>query len=166
MNILIYWFWAYKKYKTNITEKIINNLGLEGVEKLIFPVEFDHKIFLDKINEINPDLILWLWQHPRINKIRIERKTHNIKSQSRKIKWEEIFKWHEKSYITNLKIKSDNNSYISYNAWKYVCNFSMYIIMKFFWESKKFWFVHIPKDYNVNKASKFIKTKLKQIQEN
>lgn len=164
MKILIYWFWKYKKFRTNITEKILENIEETNyLKKIIYPVEFREETILNVINQLNPEIILWLWQHPRAKKIRIEKKAINLKRQSKEDELEQIVNSKTKNYFLNLKIKSDYNSTISYNSWKYVCNFSMYTIMHHFGRSKKIWFIHIPKNYNVKKATKFIKKILLKI---
>jgi len=63
--------------------------------------------------------------------------------------------------FTTLKIKSDKNSYFSYDAWDYICNYSMYIILNSF-KNKRFTFIHIPKNYNINTIIKYIEKILKK----
>ena len=165
MKILVYGFKPYKNYKENITEKIIRKIrNRKYLVKIIFPVKFEKHTFLKKIRTINPDIILGLGQHPRSKKIRIERKAINLKRKNKKEKPKIISKNKPFSFFVNVKLKKDRTSWISYDAGKYVCNFSMYVISDF---SKnrgiKFAFIHIPKDYNVDKAVKFVESKIDEM---
>lgn len=99
----------------------------------------------------------------RGKKIRIERKAKNI----RKIKKDEklrIIDKGSKEMFVNIKIKDDKNSRISYNAGWYLCNFSMFVILKNIKKKQKYAFFHIPKDYDVKKATNYFTRIIKQIQ--
>lgn len=165
MKIFVYGFGQDKNYKKNITEKIVQKVrNQRGLTKVIFPVEFQRQIFLDKIIKNKPDVILGLGQHPRSKKIRIERKAVNLKRKNRKEKSKIISKHKPSHLFVNIKLKNDNASWISYDAGKYVCNFSMYVISDFATKKGiKYAFIHIPKDYNVNKAVKFIESKINEM---
>ncbi|RLF33066.1 MAG: hypothetical protein DRN08_05900, partial [Thermoplasmata archaeon] len=128
MKILVYGFKPYKNYKENITEKIIRKIkNRKNLVKIIFPVKFEKRIFLEKIRTIKPNIILGLGQHPRSKKIRIERKAINLKRKNKKEKPEFISKNKPFHLFVNVKLKKDKISWISYDAGKYVCNFSMYV---------------------------------------
>ncbi len=165
MKILIYGFKPYKKWKENIAEKIISKVRKrENLEKLIFPVKFKKEIFLEKIKKSKPDIILGLGQAPRSRKIRIEKRAVNLKKYNKKEKPKIIFRNKPKYLFVNLKLKKDNSSRISYDAGKYVCNFSMYVISDYCKNKNiKFTFIHIPKNYNLNKATKFIESKINEV---
>lgn len=97
-------------------------------------------------------------------KIRIERKAINRKRFGKKERPKPIFKKRPKYYFLNLKLKKDRGSRISYNAGDYVCNYSMYVISNFIRKKNiKFAFVHIPRNYNLNKAVKFVESKIHEI---
>ena len=131
MKLLIYGF-KYKSQKENITEEIIRKIRIKkNLVKVIFPVKFEKKIFLEKIKKHKPTIILGLGQHKRSKKIRIERKAINFKRHSKKEEPGVISKNKPKYQFVNLRLKKDKNSWISYNAGKYVCNFSMYILSDF-----------------------------------
>jgi len=74
-KILIYGFKQYKKYKENITEKIVRKIR-RNVVKVVFQVKPSKKMFLNKVRQHKPDIILGLGQHgksPVSTKLRIER---------------------------------------------------------------------------------------------
>ncbi|MBW2999114.1 hypothetical protein KY339_00445 [Candidatus Woesearchaeota archaeon] len=148
MKILVYGFGPYKNYKENISEKVVRKIKpRKNLVKAVFSSKFDRKMFLDKIRKVKPDIVIGLGQHTRGRKIRIERKAVNLKKE--KI----ISKNKPKQRFLNLKLKKDRNSWLSYNAGKYVCNYSMYLISGL---DVKFGFVHIPKDYGLSRAVRFI----------
>jgi pyrrolidone-carboxylate peptidase len=152
MKILIYGFGPYKKYKENISEKVVRKIkSKRNLVKVVFSSKFDRKMFLDKIRKVKPDIVIGLGQHTRGGKIRIERKAVNLRRDSKKEKI--IFKNKPKHRFLNLKLKKDKNSWLSYNAGKYICNYSMYVICGL---DVKFAFVHIPKDYGLGRAVRFI----------
>ncbi|MBZ9572159.1 hypothetical protein KJA15_02420 [Patescibacteria group bacterium] len=163
MKLLIYGFGPYKEYEENITEKIIRKVkNRKNLKKIIFLVSFKKNQYLEKIREYKPDIIFGLGQCSRGKKIRIERKAINLKKENKKRRT--ISKNKPKHLFLNLKFKEDKHSYISYNAGKYFCNFSMYVIAEFCkGKSIKFAFFHIPKDFNLNRAVKFIEVKIDKI---
>jgi len=164
MKILIYGFKPYKHFQENITEKIIRKISNRAyLKKAIFPVKFERDYFLKRIKRIKPAVILGLGQNPRGRKIGIERKAINSK-QYNKERPEIIYKNKPKHYFVNLKLKKDKNSWISYDAGKQVCNFSMYIISDFLKNKRaEFAFLHIPKNYNLKRAIRFVENKIDEI---
>lgn len=162
-KILIFGFEPYKKYKENITKKIVKEFKFtRGLARIVFPVRFDKVMFLRAIEKHKPDIILGLGQHPRARKIHIERKAVNLKNENSRIKM--IESGAEKYRFVNWMIAKDENCLISYNAGDYVCNFCMYVIMGFIKNrNTKFAFLHIPKDYNTIRAINLIKAKINRI---
>ena len=154
-KILVFGFKPYGKYKTNISEIIVNKLRNKKIsKKIILPITFNRNRIIKKIKEIKPDVILGVSQHPRARKIRIERKAKNmIKLRKEKLKFTN--KNSKKVLFTNLKIKKINGTTITYNAGTYVCNFVMFNIMDYIIKNDKdikFAFLHIPKKYNIRKG--------------
>jgi pyrrolidone-carboxylate peptidase len=96
--------------------------------------------------------------------IGIERRAKNIyKIKKRK---KVIDSRGPKQYLLNLKLKKIPGAKISYNAGWGLCNFTMYTIMDYIKKQKlktKFGFIHIPKDYGVERALKTVKKLLSQI---
>lgn len=165
MKILAFGFKPYLGHKKNITEEIVKNLrNRKNLSKFVFPVEFNRKMFVGIISRYKPDAILGLGMHPSAKKIRIERRAVNLKQASKKEKARKIAKNKPRYRLVNLKLKSDKNSRITYNAGKYACNYCMYIISELVGAKDiKFAFLHIPKDYNVHKAVRFIESKIDEI---
>lgn len=159
MKILLYGFKQFKNHKQNITQEIIQAIpSKKGLYKKVFPVKFDRKMFLDAVNKFKPDVIIGLGQCSQGNKIRIERRAVNLYKGNKK-----IVKNKPKYLFSNIKIKPDRNSYISYDAGKYVCNYSMYLMADYADQNKiKFAFVHIPEKYSKDKAQKFINKIIKK----
>lgn len=157
VKILLYGFKRYGKNKINISEEIIKKIpSRKNLKKLIFPVVFERNIFLKAVEDFKPDLILGLGQYPRGKKIRIERKAINLKGT--KIKgYQLIAKNGPKFRSVNWRFKKDRNSRLSYNAGKFVCNFSMYVLLGWLRKNQtKFAFLHVPKDFKVDLAVRFL----------
>jgi pyrrolidone-carboxylate peptidase len=159
MNILIYGFKPYKEHEHNITESIVKRLKKKNITKVIFPARFDKKLFLKRIKTAKPDVIIGLGQHPRTRKIRQERKAVNLYRKSKKEKPRKITKG-PKHYFSTLIFPKKKQILTSYNAGMYVCNFSMYTILDN--TDLPFAFFHIPKDYNVSKAVKYLESIMKE----
>ncbi len=164
MKILLYGFKPYKKFKSNITEEIINKISpRKDLRKVVFPVKFNKRIFLKEVRFYKPDIIIGLGQHPRGKKIRIERKTINLRGSKDK-GYRAIDRKGTKFQFVNLRLKKDDISRLSYKAGKYVCNFSIYILSKWSRENNiKFAFLHIPKSFNVSLAVNFVESKIEKV---
>ena len=162
MKIFIYGFRYNEPGHYNISEKIVKRIpNQRSLIKRIFPARFNSKIFLNSIKKFQPDIILGLGQYPRGKKIRIERKTINLYRNNRKDKPKVIAKNSPRFYYLNLKLSSDQDSLISYSAGKYICNFSMYIISDYIKDRKiRFAFIHIPRDYDLDKVIRWIRSKI------
>lgn len=156
MKLLIYGFKPYLDHKENISGKIAKKL-----KGIVFPAKFNKSFFLKAVRKHNPDVIVGLGQNSHSRKINIERKAVNLMGR-KKGKKKPILKEKPKQLLVNLKLKTDKNSRISYNAGQYVCNYSMYLIMTYF-KDIKFAFIHIPEGYDLGKAVKFVKKKIVEI---
>ena len=166
MRITIYGFKSFLDYKENITEKIIKKIkNKKNLKKIVFNVEFNKNQFLKEIKKSNPDIIIGLGQYSRGEKIRIERKAINAQRKNEEKFSKKINKKGLKYLFTNLKLKKDSFSWISYYAGDYVCNFSMYIISDFIKNKNiKYAFIHIPKDFKLSEAVEFVEKRLKNFQ--
>ena len=149
-KILIFGFKPYGKYKTNISENIINKLKNINInKKIILSTKFNKNKIIKKIKKTNPDIIIGIGQHSRVRKIRNEIKAKNIIKLKREKKSKLINKNSKKGLFTNLKINKMKQTTVSYNAGTYVCNFTMFNIMDYIIKNNKdtkFAFLHIPKD--------------------
>ncbi len=130
--MLIFGFKPYHNYHSNITKKIISQLKENDIlKKELFEVKFNEKMFKDAIVRHKPSIIIGLGQCSTGKKIRIERKAINEKRENVNGVPKPILKGGPKTSPVNLKIPSDNHSWISYYAWDYVCNFAMYQIIRY-----------------------------------
>ena len=65
-------------------------------------------------------------------------------------------------YHTSLKLKKISGSTITYDAGKYVCNYSMYVISEHLeGKNTRFAFLHVPMNLDVKKGVDFIEYLLK-----
>lgn len=165
MKILVYGFGPYKGWKDNFSTKIVKNIRRKNLVKVVFPVELKKKVYLDKIKRFKPDIILGIGQdpRPRSNKIRIERKARNVWRYTKKERIKKISKNKPLYYPVNLKLKKTKEAWLCYNASDYACNFSMYAIMEFIKTKNKnikYAFFHIPRNYNLKRAVRFVESKI------
>ena len=159
-RILIYGFKPYKKYKKNISEAVVKSIKLGRgfkVKKVILPVFFRKEI-LKEIRMFRPDIIVGLGQKGRGKLLEIERTARNVYKINNKLK--KINSRGPDKYLLNLRFKKKlKGTRSDYYSADYLCNFSRYIIMDFIKRNKlktKFTFIHIPKDYNPQKAVNII----------
>ncbi len=109
-------------------------------------------------------MVLSLGQHPRAHKIRIERRAVNLRQERKNEKPQKIEANGPRYRFVNLKLRPDRAARVTYNAGTYVCNFSMYIFSRAAMKRGfLFAFLHIPKNYNIAEAIKFIETKISEI---
>ena len=166
-KILIYGFRPFKKYKKNISaetaKKVTQN---REITRAILPIVYKKKYILSKIRKYQPDIIIGLGQTEG-KLIEIERKTKNIyEMEGSKLK-RKINPKGPKQYLVNLKLKKISGTEISHNAGEYLCNFTMYVIMDFIKKKRvkvKFGFIHIPRNYGLQKAVEVVKKLISQIE--
>ena len=159
MKLLVYGFKPYDEWKENISEKVVKRIRKrKNLKKVIFPVKFWKKQFLNEIKRSKPSVILGLGQHPRGRIICIERRAVNLRRHNKRPKI--LFRGKPRYRSVSLKLKNDRNSRISYNAGKYICNYSMYVISD---KNIPFAFIHIPRNYNVKKVTKFVEGVIRKI---
>ncbi len=159
MRLFIYGFGPYKQFKDNITEKILRRLpARKGVKKVIFPVRFQKKQFIEALKKYKPEIILGLGQTSRSERLKIERRAVNRRRESKDEHTEPIVpggpKWHK----ANLRLSS-GQAKISRDAGDFVCNYSMYVILDYLKRHRlptRFGFIHIPHDYNPARAQRFL----------
>lgn len=153
-KVLIYGFKPFKNYKKNVSQEIIRKFDRKGYIRIVFSVVHEKDQILRKIEKHQPDIVIGLGQGKE-RLLSIERKAKNIFKTEKSKRRRKISPQGPKQYLVNLKLKKIPETRISYDAGDYVCNFSMYIIMDFIKKKKlkiKFAFIHIPKDYNPQKA--------------
>ncbi|HEX5607782.1 MAG TPA: hypothetical protein VFY96_14750 [Candidatus Binatia bacterium] len=164
-RILVYGFGPYGAFPYNITARILKTLPRQpGLTKRVFPVRFNRQQFVDALRRAKPDIILGLGQSSRQG-IEIESRGVNHRRPDRSAKRRAIFAREPKQLATTFKIKPGRWSRISRNAGDYVCNYSIYVLLREIKQQKlaaRLAFIHIPHDYNLKKARKFIRHLLRQ----
>ncbi len=162
MKILLYGFKSYNHWKKNITESVVEKVSdNKDIVKVVFPLRLNKRIFLKKIKETMPDLIIGLGQHENGDKFRIERKAINVKRKNLKSEPTYLSKTKPHHYFLSMILDEDSDSWHSYNAGDNVSNYSMYIISHFC-KNIKFAFINIPKNTDLNKTATFVERKIKE----
>ena len=146
MNLLLYGFGLYDNHESNISAELVESLRLpSSVQREIFEVRFDRRMFLEAIDRHDPDIILGLGQSARSRRIRIERKAANRMGERGPAKRPISRRGPDHLFMT-LDIPHDGGGRLSYDAGTYVCNFSMYVIAQHCRGSgKRLGFIHLPK---------------------
>jgi len=156
MRILVYGFGVYRGFKGNVTEKILRRLSRQRqLEKIVFPVRFHRRQFIDAVKKHEPDIILGLGQCSRGRRLRIERRAVNKRRNDKGKKAKPIIRGGPRQLPTNLKLNIGAQMRFSRNAGDYVCNYSMYVILDYLKRrrvSVRFGFIHIPYDFEPRKA--------------
>lgn len=162
-KFIVYAFEPFGKHNTNISEEVLKSLPkLANFRKHLLKVNFRYSdIFTEEfrkdIEEFAPDVIIELGQYPKGEKIRIETIAQN-KMKSKSIQERKIDPGGPDILKASYSISPDEHSMLSENAGKYVCNYSMYKILQYL-EGKDimFAFLHIPKSFDVQVASDFVR---------
>lgn len=165
MRVLVYGFGPYRQFRDNITAKIIQQLPKsDDLKKIVFPVRFNRKQFVQALNRNRPDAVLGLGQSSR-QKIEVESYAVNRRRAQESDRAKRISVNGPKRRRTSLKIKSGRQAASSRNAGDYVCNYSMYVMLDHIAREHlaiPFGFIHIPHDYDCRKANRFVQRVLRQ----
>ena len=158
-----------KEFKENITEKILKRFPAgKGVKKVVFPVRFQKRQFIEALEKYKPEIILGLGQSSRRKRLKIERRAVNRKRNSQSEKPRPIVSGGAKWLSTALKLKGNSQARISSDAGDYVCNYSMYVVLDYLKRRRlptRFGFIHVPYDYNLSRARRFLLRVVRNIQE-
>jgi pyrrolidone-carboxylate peptidase len=156
MKTLLYAFQPYGGNVTNISESVLKLLPFRDVEKMVLPVAFDKKVFQDLVAR-QPKYIIGLGQYPRGEMVRIERRAQNLYGAKKLKNYRPIMPGKPRYRSLNLLLKPNKHSRLSYDAGKYVCNFSMYMLADLCSKHNiQYAFFHIPKGMNKNIAAQSI----------
>jgi pyroglutamyl-peptidase len=158
MRLLIYGFGPYRDFQENITEKILRRLPRRsGLKKIVFPVRFRKRQFINAVKNQEPDVILGLGQCSWGRRLRIESRAKNKRRNGPKEKARPIAAGGPQRLRTNLKLALNGES--SNNAGEYVCNYSMYVMLHFIDRHRlpiRYGFVHIPYRYDYKRAVRLL----------
>jgi pyrrolidone-carboxylate peptidase len=111
---------------------------------IIFETRFSRKLFEENFKQNRPNVIIGLGQAHRARKIRIERRAINQRSSGKKP--DKLICHSGPAYrYVNLILPVSEMSTISYDAGRYVCNFSMYIACEYAVKTGAYFaFLHFP----------------------
>lgn len=162
---LIYGFGPYEHFKSNLTEIIVLELRkVLDVSTHIFPVVFAQEMFVDVFDEVRPDVIIGLGQHPRARKFRIERRARNWMIPGRQPPGHEISPGAMPQAFATLSLPRDHRTTISYDAGTYVCNYSMWQMHRWCQERGARWaFLHVPLSRDVCPVVDYLKQAVSEI---
>lgn len=154
-RILLYGFGPYRQFRDNITAEIVKSLPRQpGLRKIVFPVRFNRRQFVDALKRLNPDVVLGLGQSTR-GRMEVESQAKNRRRASRAAKPKTILRRGPARLKTTLNVKIERQVDKSTNAGDYVCNFSMYVMLAHIRRvgaDVPYGFIHIPYDYDRMKA--------------
>lgn len=164
-RVLILAFEPFLQYKKNITQDIVQRLRQEPVpeslalEMRVLPVRFDKDIFLAPVKQFQPDFVLGLGQCARGQLIRIERKALNAQREHRSDP--DLDKRIEargpEAIFPNWRIAPNSRSRYSYDAGRYVCNFSMYILTRAAEKQGfRYAFLHVPRTVSLQQGADYV----------
>ncbi len=168
MRILIYGFGPYRQFQENVSETILRRLPKRRwLKKVIFPVLFHKRQFIDAVKKHEPDVILGLGQCSRGRRLRIERRAVNKRRDRRVEKARRIVPEGSARLLTNLKLSLGPKARPSRDAGDYVCNYSMYVILDHLKRRRlpiRYGFIHIPHDYDPESAGRFLRKAIESIE--
>lgn len=158
-RVLIYGFGPYRQFTDNITARIVKALPRQHrLKKIIFPVRFSRRQFVDPIRKYRPDVILGLGQSAR-QTIDIETRARNWRRAGKAKPRRPIAAGKPKTLPVTLAIAAGGMARRSHGAGDYVCNYSMYVMLDEIVRKSlavQYGFVHIPHDWDERKARRFV----------
>ncbi|MGE5219665.1 MAG: hypothetical protein ACM3SP_21910 [Chloroflexota bacterium] len=166
-RVLLYGFGPYRQFRDNITARIIRSLPRQaGLKKIVFPVRFHRRQFVEALERFKPDVVVGLGQSSR-QRIEVESQAVNRWRARRQDNPKLIFMGGPGRLETTLRLKFGNHVGKSASAGDYVCNFSMYVMLDHIRRSDPdipYGFVHIPHDWNEKEASGLVQRILRRCQ--
>lgn len=149
-RILVYGFGPYQSFRDNVTERTIRALPPRlRVQRRVFDVRFDRRMFERALERARPDVVIGLGQHPRARKLRLERRAHARGDPAR-------------ARFVSLALPRTARTTVTYDAGDYVCNYSMWVVQG--WCAKRgarFGFIHVPKDYPPARLAAYLERSLR-----
>lgn len=166
MRILLYGFGPYRRFKNNVTARVLREIPKRrGLTKIVFPVRFSRAQFVDAAMKCKPRWIVGLGQCARGRRLRIETQAINRRRGSKKEKARPIVRGGAPKLFTDLRLELGRQARLSRNAGDYVCNFSIYVILETLRRRRlavRYGFVHIPYNYDPRKAATLVDGALTQ----
>jgi pyrrolidone-carboxylate peptidase len=159
-RIVIYGFGPYRRFRDNITARILRRLpSSRSIRKIVFPVRFDRKQFVAAVEAFKPDIVLGMGQCSRGRLLRIEARAVNKRTNRKTDPGRPISLRGAGTLPVSLTLNLGGAAKRSTNAGDYVCNFSMYVILDFLKRRQpgtRFGFIHVPYTYDENKAVRLL----------
>jgi pyroglutamyl-peptidase len=160
IRTLIYGFGPYQKYTTNITETVVRRLPrTKGLYRIVFPVRFRKRQFVEAVQKFRPDVILGLGQCSTGRLLRIEMSALNRRRNPTVGTVKEIVPNGMPRLATSLKLKLGRSAKASKDAGDYVCNYSMYVILDYIKRRNLptlYGFMHVPHSYDAELAVRLV----------
>lgn len=160
MRCLVYAFGAFGRTKRNISEEVLEGINL-GCDKRVLRVRWGTAVYRRMVGE-RWDKIVGLGQYPRGNKIRIERFAHNSYG-TRARGYRAIDKLGPRELRVDLDFEPVEGAVVTEEAGRYVCNYSMYQLMRLKSEDTKFGFLHIPRPMRIDRVLGVVERLLEQV---
>lgn len=165
MRVLIYGFGPYREFRDNISARLIQSLPtVAGLRTVVFPVRFQRRQFVEALHNCDPDVVLGLGQSTR-NRMDVETVALNRRRASKSDKPRPILARRPLRLKTTLRLRTGRWVGRSRDAGDYVCNYSMYVLLDEIARARpgvRFGFIHVPHDYDLDKASRLLQRVLKQ----
>jgi len=167
-RILVYGFGPYRKFRENITAKIVNSLAPQaGLKRAVFRVRFHRGQFVEALKRHKPDFVLGLGQSAR-RTIEFETRAANRRRAGPKVRARAIRKRGPRWLPATLEMKLGASVKRSTNAGEYVCNFSMYVMLDQIRRAEartQLGFIHIPHDFAPREAARLVAVAVKKLGE-
>jgi pyrrolidone-carboxylate peptidase len=159
VRVLVYGFGPYRQFTENITARIIKSLASrQGLRKIIFPVRFCRRQFVDALRAPMPLMVLGLGQSSR-PRIEVETRAINLRRATKNSRPRPITAGGEAWVPATMPLSVTRPSAKSINAGDYVCNYSMYVMLEEIERQEhygRFAFVHIPFNHDLPAACGYI----------
>jgi pyroglutamyl-peptidase len=156
-RILLYGFGPYRRFPDNVSEQALRRVAKRpGLRKLIFPVRFHRRQFIEAVERFCPDLIIGLGQCSRGKLLRVETRAVNRRRNGKNEKHRPIFRNGAPDLYANFRADFDGRSRVSRYAGDYVCNYSMYVILRYLQQRRlpvQYGFIHIPRGFDPKSAA-------------
>lgn len=165
VRVLVYGFGPYRKFTENITSQVIDSLPPRpGLRKVVFPVRFVRRQFIEALGEPMPLIVLGLGQSSR-PRIEVETRAMNRRRADKAKAARPISAGGQTWLPATLPLNVTRPSAKSINAGDYVCNFSMYVMLEELNRREhygSFGFVHIPFDHDLPAACRYVERVVRQ----
>jgi len=159
VRVLIYGFGPYRKFTENITAQIIDSLAPRpGLRKIVFPVRFQRKQFVQALGYPMPSMVVGLGQSSR-PRIEVETRAINRRRATKDSTPRSITAGAHTWLPSTMPLHVTRPSAKSINAGDYVCNYSMYVMLEEIERQEhhgRFAFVHIPFDHDLPAACRYV----------